>query len=228
MDLRDKIILVTGATGGIGSSVVSLLERESSKVIKHSSKIANYTHTDEIIRMFEDIKKEYGKLDILINTVGIENTNDDQLDTSKWEEMFKVNLFGAAECSKQAINLMNGGGVIVHIASIMGNGGIVCKSSLAYSITKAGLQKLSENLALMYSQKGIRVFSVSPGYTDTPIWSSFNENQKQDAKDDMPIKRFIKPEEVVKYIVDCVENDAITGVNMTLSGGLNLKSIIQS
>jgi len=174
--------------------------------------------------MFNKIEEKYGHLDILINTVGIEETYEDQLDTNNWQKTFQVNLFGTVECVKYTLNMMQKG-LIVNITSIMGNQGIVGLESLAYSISKAALQKFSENLSLMLAPN-IRVVSISPGYTITPIWDMFSKEQKAEAIKSVPIKRFIKPEEVAKFITSVAENDAITGTNFTIAGGFNLKNII--
>lgn len=234
MDLIDKRILITGSSGGIGSALANRLETESVKVIRHVSKdakgetefAADFSNPEQIFHMFKNIQDKYGHLDGLINTVGIEESDEDQLDTAKWHHMFAVNLFGAAEATRQAIKLMPKGGVIIHTSSIMGNEGIVGESSLAYSLTKTALQKLTANLSLMHVSKNMRFISVSPGYTDTPIWQSFDAVSKQQAINDVPIKRFIKPEEIADFIVAVIKNDAITGVNLSITGGLHLKSII--
>ena len=234
MNLENKIVLVTGGNGGIGSTVADAFAKEGAKVLIHSSKFsakyptfyADYKHPQAIAEMFEKIKSEYGRIDMLINTVGIEEAAEDQLDTLRWGNVFAINLLGAVEVSRHAIKLFGEeGGFIAHISSIMGNFGIVGENSLAYSVAKAALQKFSENIALMYAPK-VRVVSVSPGYTLTPMWNSFPEEDRKKCKEAMAIKRFIQPEEVAEFIVSLAKNEAITGGNYTIDGGLHLKSIM--
>lgn len=234
MDIQNKIVLVTGGRGGIGSTVADAFSKEGAKVLIHSSKSssvyptfsADFKHAQAIAKMFENIKNEYGRIDMLINTVGIEEAEEDQLDTLKWGNIFAINLFGVVETSRHAIKLFGEeGGFIANISSIMGNRGVVGENSLAYSVAKAGLQKFSENIALMYAPK-VRVVSIAPGYTLTPMWNSFPEEDKEKCKDAMTIKRFIQPQEVAEFIVSLAKNGAITGGNYTIDGGLHLKSII--
>jgi NAD(P)-dependent dehydrogenase (short-subunit alcohol dehydrogenase family) len=70
------------------------------------------------------------------------------------------------------------------------------------------------------------VVSISPGYTDTPIWKTFDDALKKQAIANVPIKRFIRPEEIADFVITVIKNDAITGVNLSITGGLHLKSII--
>ncbi len=236
MDLQNKNVLVTGASGGIGKAIANELTKRGCNVARHYnlneikedrfSIQADITKKDEIRKMFEMIREKYKHLDILINTIGIEEAFDDQLDTDTWQRTFQINLFGIVECVRYSLPLMKDRkGVIVNISSIMGNAGIVGLNSLAYSTSKAALQKFSENLSLMLSPD-IRVVSISPGYTETPIWNSFNDEQKNEAIGSVPIRRFIKSEEIAKFVVSVCNNNAITGGNYIIAGGLNLKSII--
>lgn len=238
MELKDKVILVTGASGGIGSALATDLSRESCQLVLHSHNqdIANdkgftikadFASPEEIQAMYQTINSNFGGVDVVINTVGIEVSVGDQLDTKEWQKMFTTNLFGLVESNRQAIQFMKPkGGVIVNISSIMGNPGMVGEVSLGYSVTKAAIQKFSENAALMFAKDNIRIFSVSPGYTDTPIWRDFDETLKTQAISNVPIKRFIKPSEISQFILALVKNDAVTGTNFTIAGGLNLKSLI--
>jgi 3-oxoacyl-[acyl-carrier protein] reductase len=237
MIIKDKIVLIAGASGGIGSALVKEFTQESCRLVLHTHNKevfgtesvvkADFSSPEQIQSMYQEIETKFGGVDVVINTVGIEESAEDQLDTSKWQKMFATNLFGTIESNRNAIRLMKGkGGVIVNISSIMGNTGIVGESSLGYSVAKAALQKYSENAALMFAKDGIRIISISPGYTDTPIWNEFDETLKAQAIGNVPIKRFITPTEIAQFIVAIVKNDAVTGTNFTIAGGLNLKSII--
>lgn len=237
MIIKDKVVLITGAAGGIGRALAKEFSEESCHVVLHThtngamsgeeSVTADFSSPEQIESMYQEIERKFGGVDIVINTVGIEESAEDQLDTSKWQNMFATNLFGIIESNRNAIRLMKGkGGVIVNISSIMGNVGIVGESSLGYSVAKAALQKFSENAALMFVQDSIRILSISPGYTDTPIWNGFDESLKNQAINNVPIKRFITPTEIAQFIVAMVKNNAVTGTNFTIAGGLNLKSVI--
>jgi NAD(P)-dependent dehydrogenase (short-subunit alcohol dehydrogenase family) len=234
MEIKNKIVLVTGATGGIGTAITGVMRKEGAKLILHYNNgkpsgsgfwvKANFSENTEIAKIFREIEGKFGKLDILINTVGIEEGARDQLDAQGWLRTFQVNLFGAVECARHAIKLMDKG-VIINISSVAANSGVVIESSLAYSVSKAALQKFSENLAQMLSPK-IRVVSLSPGYTMTPIWDIFSDKEKKEALKGVPIGRFINPSEIAEFALEVVKNEAITGVNLTIDGGLKLKSVV--
>ena len=246
MKLRGKVVLITGASGGIGGAIARRFARRGAKLILHSrdgasveevkkelcdkkvdcvSVAADFRKLKEIAAMFEEIRKKFSSLDIIVNVSGVERVYADPLDTHEWKEVFDVNLFGAVECSREALKMMNGGGVIINISSIAGKPGVAYfGDSLSYSISKAALNTFSENLAIMLAPR-IRVVSISPGYTLTPMWNWSSEKEKEEYESRVPLRRFVMPGEIAQAVVAVAENDAITGTNIVVDAGLSLKEI---
>ena len=245
MKLKDKVALITGASGGIGEAIAQAFAKKKSRLILHAKNedsikelaflcnrkvecmtvSADFQNIIEITQMFEKIGKKYRTLDVLVNVSGIERTYMDPLDTHEWKEVLDVNLFGAVECTREALRKMNGGGVIINISSVAGKPGVAYfGESLSYSISKAALNTFSENLAVMLAPR-IRVVSISPGYTLTPMWKFSSEKEKREYEEKIPLKRFITPKEVAQAVIAVAENDAITGTNIVVDAGLTLKEL---
>jgi 3-oxoacyl-[acyl-carrier protein] reductase len=246
MNLKDKTILVTGASGDIGYAIANAFARKKSKLILHGrdessiNKIkselgdkniecmlvtADFRKVIEISKMFAEIKKKCQRIDILVNVSGIEKMYVDPMDTTQWKDVMDVNLFGAVECSREAIKMMGETGLIVNISSIAGKVGIAFTgASLPYAISKAALNTFSENLAAMVAPR-IRVVAVSPGYTMTPLWEMYTEEEKEECLRDVLLKRFVTPKEVAQAVIAVAENDAITATNIVVDAGLTLKEI---
>lgn len=246
MRLKDKVVLITGASGGIGGAIARKFARKGCRLILHSkdkttievitkelcdkkvdcvSVAADFRKIKEIAAMFTEIRKKFSSLDIIVNVSGVERVYRDPLDTREWKEVLNVNLFGAVECSREALKMMGGGGVIINISSIAGKPGVAYfGDSLSYSISKAALNTFSENLAIMLAPR-IRVVSISPGYTLTPMWNLSNEKEKKEYEQKVPLKRFITPGEIAHAVIAVAENDAITGTNIVVDAGLTLKEI---
>jgi 3-oxoacyl-[acyl-carrier protein] reductase len=116
-------------------------------------------------------------------------------------------------------------GVVVLISSVAGNSGTVFTGgSLSYAVSKAALNKFGEELSMMVAPNK-RVVTISPGYTLTKMWNPFSEKEKQEAVEGVPLKRFIKPEEIAHTVIAVLENDAITGQNIIVDAGLVLREI---
>lgn len=246
MRLKNKVVLITGASGGIGGAIARKFARKGCRLILHSkdkttievitkelcdkkvdcvSVAADFRKIKEIAAMFTEIRKKFYSLDIIVNVSGVERVYTDPLDTREWKEVLNVNLFGAVECSREALKMMGGGGVIINISSIAGKPGVAYfGDSLSYSISKAALNTFSENLAIMLAPR-IRVVSISPGYTLTPMWNLSNEKEKKEYEQKVPLKRFITPGEIAHAVIAVAENDAITGTNIVVDAGLTLKEI---
>lgn len=246
MKLKDKIVLVTGASGGIGEAIAKAFAKKGSRLILHGRNegsikelgkqvggdkveymraVADFRKVKEISEMFEKIRKKYQSLDVLVNVSGIERMYMDPLDTQEWKEVLDVNLFGAVECSREALRMMNSGGVIINISSIAGKVGVAFTGgSLPYAISKAALNTFSENLAAMVAPR-IRVVAISPGYTLTPMWEMYTEEEKEACLEDVLLHRFVTPKEIAQTVVAVAENDAITGTNIVVDAGLTLKEI---
>ncbi len=246
MQLKGKTVLVTGASGGIGGAIARTfaekgcrlilqtrhknslkeLEADLSKAkIEYLSLEADVTKINDISEMFKKIASKYKTLDVLVNVSGIEKMYVDPLDTKEWKEVLDINLFGAVECSREALKLMGGGGVIINISSIAGKVGVAFTGgSLPYAISKAALNTFSENLAAMVAPR-IRVVAVSPGYTLTPMWDMFTEEEKEKCLDDVLLHRFVTAGEVAQAVAAVAENEAITGTNIVVDAGLTLREI---
>lgn len=187
---EDKVILITGATGGIGRALSYRFADEGGTVIlnfhqdssrftaeqmlgeigtssKSGTAQADITDPEQVKAMFVRIKEIYGQLDVLVNNAGI-NLNSLFVRTrpEDWKNLLDVNVMGTVYCCQQAILLMNrsGGGTIVNSSSMIGLSGNAGQA--IYATTKAGIVGLTKSLAREYAAKNIRVNAVAAGFVD--------------------------------------------------------------
>lgn len=245
MDLKGKVALVTGASLGIGRETAIALAKEGASVIinyktnpteanevlsecnKHSKKNilvkADITSEAESKAMFEKIKKEYGKIDVLVNNAGIFDDNDGVTNLEAFENIFQTNLLGQVRMVKHTLPIMKEG-KIISVSSIHGRPGHGYPGAAAYSAMKAALDNYTKNLAKEVAPK-ILVNAVAPGMTMTPLWGTVSKEEEKEYSKRHLINRFIKPEEIANGIVFIAKNDAICGEVLTIDGGMGLKTL---
>ncbi len=191
--LEGKIAVVTGGNSGIGEATAKLFAREGATVVIAARREAelvrvaqeitaeggictyipcDVTSTEQVDALMNQTVAQYGRLDILVNNAGIgdRHTPTLKVEDDFWDEVQNVDLKGVMRCCRAALRHMvpANKGSIVNVASI---GGVYCCAGAAYSAAKAGVLSLTKNLAIQYYGTGIRVNSVSPGSTDTPLFS---------------------------------------------------------
>ena len=241
-----KVAFVTGASKGIGRGIAICLARAGYDVgINYNTDLegAEYTagkvrefgkkavvlkgnikNLDEIHQMFEEFHKEFDHLDLMVNNAGI-TKGAPFLESSPelWEDVINTDFRGTFFCGQQAARKMvkdGTRGVIINITSnhIIG----VFNRNSIYGAAKAGVDKLTKNMALELAEYGIRVVSIAPGCTELE-W--FNEEwQKRyviPVSKRIPMKRFATPEEIGEAVVFLASEKAgfITGTTLMIDGG---------
>ena len=239
--MNGKIALVTGGTSGIGKEIVCELLNKGCKVIACYSKnkdnalklqqeikndnleIVKCDVSDEfsVINMIDLIKEKYGKLDYLVNNAGtfidskIEDFNIDD-----FKKVLDINLIGKVICTKHAYKIMSDSGAIVNISSHLGV--VPCTESSAYCAAAAGIINFTKASALEFANKKIRVNSICPSFTPTPLaLKGWNEYEIEQKLKDTPLGRFATPEDTAKLCIFLLSNDSsfITGENIWINGG---------
>lgn len=240
-----KIILVTGASRGIGNAIARVLAEENNIVIANYNKSedaaknlrdeliekgkeieiykADVSKRSEVKSMVEYIINKYGKIDVLINNAGIDLVKvfTDVTDED-WEYVINTNLYSAfcvtQEVAKNMINRKSGS--IINISSIFGIIGASCES--IYAVTKAGMDALTKSLAKEFSLSNIRVNGIAPGLIDTDMNSDLSKEDIKSLEEEIPLRRIGRPEEVAKTVKMLIENEYITGQIIEVNGGWHM------
>ena len=250
MEVKNKIVIVTGAGSGIGRAtaihfakhgatvVVSDINLEkaqkvSGEIVTNKGKAlpikANVAKYEEVENLIKETVSEFGKLDVIVNNAGIGphllKTHESTL--KDWDRVIAVNQTGVFYCMKVALNqfLEQGYGNIVNIASLAGLK--ASPNNISYSASKFAVVGMTKSAAMEYATKNIRVNAVCPGYTESALLNQLiNAKPEMDAilKSVIPMKRYGKAIEIADAVVWLASDNTrfITGQTITLDGGTSL------
>ena len=251
MDVKDKIVIVTGAGSGIGAATAKHFAKYGAKVVvsdidldsakKVADEIvtnfgeslpikANVAVFEEVENLIQHTVTVFGKLDVIVNNAGIGprnllKTGDATL--KDWDVVIAVNQTGVFYCMKLAIQQFEkqGYGNIVNIASLAGLK--ASPNNISYSASKFAVVGMTKSAAMEYATKNIRVNAVCPGYTESALLSQLlGAKPEMDAilKSVIPMKRYGKAEEIADAVVWLASDNTkfVTGQTITLDGGTSL------
>lgn len=247
MGYKGDVVVITGASKGIGASIaIELAKKGLSVIINYNSsedkaiavselikkeqgkceiKKFDVSNFAEVEKAFEEIIDKYKKIDYLVNNAGI--VSDNLIIKMKEEEFDKVvrlNLYGTFNCSKVAAKYMlkQKFGVIVNVSSIVGLFGNAGQSN--YAASKAGIIGFTKSLAKELGSRNIRVNAVAPGYIETDMTNNLNLIQKKFLTDRIALKRLGSGQDVANLVAFLLSDEAsyITGETIGINGGLSI------
>lgn len=245
----ERIALVTGGTGGIGTAICRSLRDEGCRVVaafchggdksfalewqaKQQQEdypfeiaYADVTDYDACGLMINEVEAKVGKIDILVNNAGV--TRDQSLRKmlpAQWNEVLRINLDSVFNVTRHVINGMveRGFGRIINISSINGQKGQFGQTN--YSAAKAGMHGFTKALALEVANKGITVNTVSPGYVATDMVKNMPAQIVEQIIAQIPVARLAEPTEIARVVAFLAQDAAgyITGANIAVNGGQHM------
>ena len=242
--LDGKIVLVTGATRGIGKSIALTLGNAGATVIGTATSkagadnissmfndnkilgkgvVLDVTDNDQIMNLNEVIKKDFGTVDILVNNAGI--TRDNillRMKEDEWEDIINTNLSSIYKMSKSVLRGMikKRSGRIVSITSVVGAMGNAGQSN--YGAAKAGIIGFTKSLAREVGVRGVTVNAIAPGFIDTDMTDSLPEDQKKALAQQIPMGRLGTADEVAQAVLFLASENAsyITAQTIHINGGM--------
>tara|TARA_B100001063_G_scaffold211841_1_gene210403 strand:+ start:330 stop:1067 length:738 start_codon:yes stop_codon:yes gene_type:complete len=239
--LENKNIIVTGASGGIGNSIIKNLNDCGAKILATGTKIEklqelkskfenvkilkfDISQTDKIEEFIESAAKELdGNIDCLVNNAGITQDNlAIRMSIDEWKKVININLTSTFLLSKFAIKKMlkNKTGKIINITSVVGHTGNLGQAN--YTASKAGVIAMSKSLAIEYAKKNINVNCISPGFIKTAMTDKIDEKYKELIISKIPSARLGEPEDIANAVIFLASNqsDYINGETLHVNGGM--------
>ena len=210
-DLKNKNIIITGATGGIGNSIIQRLNdyganilasgTKDEKLKELKSKFENIkilkfdiSQSDKIEEFIENATRELGGIDCIVNNAGITQDNlSIRMSLEEWKKVIDINLTSTFLMSKFAIKKMlkNKKGKIINITSVVGHTGNVGQAN--YTASKAGIVAMSKSLAIEYAKKNININCISPGFIKTAMSDKIDDKFKEVIISKIPSARLGEP-----------------------------------
>ena len=241
MNLENKKIIITGATGGIGNSIVKRLSDAGAKILATGTRIekleelkSKFKNTDilkfdiskgdDIEEFIENATKQLGGgLDCLINNAGITQDNlAIRMNIDEWKKVIDINLTSTFLLSKFAVKKMlkNKYGKIINITSVVGHTGNLGQAN--YTASKAGIVAMSKSLAIEYAKKNININCISPGFIKTDMTDKIDEKFKEAIISKIPSSRLGEPEDVanVVFFLASDQSNYINGETIHVNGGM--------
>ena len=247
MRLKDKICIVTGAAQGIGLATATKFAAEGATVIvcdvkpaaidaavtqcvEHTGRagcaeghVVDVTDRAQVDAMVAAVKARHGRIDVLVNNAGI--TKDARLvkmTEAQFDAVIDVNLRGVFHCAQAVAETMTaqGGGVILNASSVVGIYGNFGQTN--YAASKFGVIGFTKTWSRELGPKGVRVNAVAPGFVETPILSTIPDKVLQQMREQVPLHRLGKPEEIANVYAFLASDEAsyINGAVIEVSGGM--------
>lgn len=241
----NRCVLVTGASGGIGSAIAKAFAKQGDCVVlgyySQAEKAktvceeiladggkavivkANISNAQEVEYLFSVAEKTFGAVEVLVNNAGIAKQQlFTDITEQEWDTMFAVHVKGTFLCSKRALPSMivQKNGNIINISSMWGQVGASCESH--YAAAKAAVIGLTQSLAKEEGPSGVRVNCIAPGAIDTEMMQSFSAQDKMDLCQEIPLGRLGLPNEVAELAVFLASDKAsyVTGQVFAPNGGI--------
>ena len=240
-DLKDKNIIITGASGGIGNSIVKRLNDSGANILASGTKLEkledlkskfknikilkfDISQSDKIEEFIENASAEFGGgLDCIVNNAGITQDNlAIRMSIDEWKKVIDINLTSTFLLSKFAIKKMlkNKFGKVINITSVVGHTGNLGQAN--YTASKAGIVAMSKSLAIEYAKKNININCISPGFIKTAMTDKIDEKFKDIIVSKIPSARLGEPEDVANAVLFLASNqsDYINGETLHVNGGM--------
>ncbi len=244
-DLKNKVAVITGGNSGIGYASAKELKdkgadviitgRSVEKVKKAANElgvkgiVADVTDLSQIDSLVNEVKNEYGKVDVLLVNAGVftpapigQNTE------ASFDYQMNINFKGAVFTLEKFLPILNDGASVINISSELANKGVA--NTAIYSASKAAMNSYTKTSATELAPRKIRVNSINPGPINTPIYGKTGMSEEQlngmaeTFQNRVPLKRFAEPIEVAKLVTFLASDDSsfITGSEYNIGGGINI------
>ena len=240
-NIKNKNIIVTGATGGIGNSIVKKLSDLDANIIATGTKIEkleelkskyknvkilrfDISQTEKIEEFIENATSLLGgSIDCLINNAGLTQDNlAIRMSLDEWKKVIDINLTSTFLLSKFVIKRMlkNKSGKIINITSVVGHTGNLGQSN--YTASKAGIVAMSKSLAIEYAKKNININCISPGFIKTAMTDNLDEKYKELIISKIPSARLGEPTDIANAVIFLASDQSnyINGETIHVNGGM--------
>jgi 3-oxoacyl-[acyl-carrier protein] reductase len=240
-NLENKNIIVTGASGGIGNSIVKKLNQAGANILASGTRIEkleelkknfenikilkfDISQSDKIVEFIENATNELGgSLDGIVNNAGITQDNlAIRMSLEEWQKVININLTSTFLMSKFAIKKMlkNKSGKIVNITSVVGHTGNLGQAN--YTASKAAIVAMSKSLAIEYAKKNININCISPGFIKTAMTDNIDEKFREVIVSKIPSARLGEPDDVANAVLflSSDQSDYINGETIHVNGGM--------
>ena len=240
--MKDKVVLITGASGGIGRAIAKKFAGAGAKLalndiapaeepLKAMTQelggkyfLGDVSKLEEMEKTIQEIQKEFGRLDVLVNNAGVaQDRTLAKMTKEEWQKVIDIDLTGVFNCSKAALPLLIANqGNIVSISSLVGQRGNFGQTN--YAAAKAGVIGFTKALMKEVGRFGVRVNAIAPGFIETRLTENLPSEVTEMVKKFTPLGRFGKPEEVASLVFFLASKEAnfITGTVVNIDGGLPL------
>ena len=242
-ELSDKVALITGASGGIGMSIVKKMKQCGAKLIISGTRqnvlndlaselgndvktiITDLNNKDDVLNLAKEAEASFGHIDILINNAGI--TADNlflRMKDDEWDQVINVNLSAPMRLTRQVIKgmLKRRYGRVIFISSVVGYSGNAGQCN--YAASKSALIGFTKSIALEVASRGITCNLIAPGFISTPMTDKLSDDQKKNIVENIPVNRLGKVDDISNGCVYLASDEAgfITGTTLHINGGMSM------